>query len=714
MRSKCLHDKAKPPCNACRDSGLGAADCIFPVRGQPDQDRDYRHPRMRAEKNNKRDSVKVRREILDAPVVSPAPSSAPSRPPKGVDEWDLLPPLPEIIEAVNMFTAHYFQLGFIPKQKFPERLRTNHRSVSVFFLLGILSISARLTPALIERYGSAVNASETFMERASSVALNELYKEPSLEKCQAFYLLSIAQQGSGVKDRSSINMGIAVRMATLMQLHREETYVLVNPTKELVMRAESARRTLWMLHSQDNLHSGPRSPVSLAASDITTLLPSNEKDFANAREPKSRAALEGTPPAIENPRLVADEGRSLFATLIQAHHFWGAISRRAITHDKSLRPWEPASDYAKMERRLADWERGLPNDHRWSIFLLKGYKQEGQDLAYLGVTMITRLCNIVIRKSYLHEMISYDKFDPKLTAFWARMSLELFRNVKDLYEQIETQYGDRSPEEGTGAQMAAFCVYSCGFLAGYLCKYPNVCPEPNLVREGPMMVQRVLNILAESKNVWPLASRWYDHLERFCRAQKGIVVGAEGSMADSAQPIPNALHPAPTPSVIKPIQPRIVPPSPDTKNGILSQHSNTPILPLPQPNPTPTPTPTLYNIDPNLRRSAPQVQQHAQGGIISPPQQGVVGPSHVQTQHQQQQIISGRPDGLGLLIEAFDTHQTGLPDPRYDPQTAAQDYYPQTGLAVNDGYENELGYYMSDGVPATMQNWVSGSGMYGY
>lgn len=136
----------------------------------------------------------------------------------------------------------------------------------------------------------------------------------------------------------------------------------------------------WMLHSQDNLHSGLRSPVLLSASDITALLPSNENDFANAVEPKSRAALEDTVPALDNPALIADERRSLFAVLIQAHYYWGAISRRAINNNKSLRPWEAASEFAQMERRLADWERGLPNDHRWSSLLLKGYKQEGQDL----------------------------------------------------------------------------------------------------------------------------------------------------------------------------------------------------------------------------------------------------------------------------------------------------------------------------------------------
>jgi hypothetical protein len=90
-------------------------------------------------------------------------------------------------------------------------------------------------------------------------------------------------------------------------------------------------------------------------------------------------------------------------------------------------------------------------------------------------------------------MISYDKSDPKLTAFWSNMALELFRNVNMLYEQIEAHHADRAPEEGPGAQMAvgtaseattwgqktltvcwqAFCVYSCGFLACYPCKFPS-------------------------------------------------------------------------------------------------------------------------------------------------------------------------------------------------------------------------------------------------
>ncbi len=138
-----------------------------------------------------------------------------------------------------------------------------------------------------------------------------------------------------------------------------------------------------MLHSQDNLHAGPKCPVSLTASDITALLPGSEEDFANAREPRSRAALEDTPPALANPHLVSDARRSLFATLIQTHHFWGAISRQALSYDKSLRPWDPDSNFAKMAAKLKDWESNLPPDHRWGDQFFEAYKRGRQELVSL-------------------------------------------------------------------------------------------------------------------------------------------------------------------------------------------------------------------------------------------------------------------------------------------------------------------------------------------
>jgi hypothetical protein len=50
-----------------------------------------------------------------------------------------------------------------------------------------------------------MKASEFFMKRATEIALGEIFPtKNTLENCQAFYLLSIAQQGNGLKDESHV------------------------------------------------------------------------------------------------------------------------------------------------------------------------------------------------------------------------------------------------------------------------------------------------------------------------------------------------------------------------------------------------------------------------------------------------------------------------------------------------------------------------------
>jgi hypothetical protein len=262
-----------------------------------------------------------------------------------------------------------------------------------------------------------------------------------------------------------------------------------------------------------------------------------------------------------------------------------------------------------------------------------------------------------------------------------------------------------------------------------------------------MMVQRILNILAESKSIWPLATRWYDHLERFYTSQNAMPAGTEGSMADSVstsfltvgwffstpntsqrEPIPHVLHPPPNHPAVKPIQPRVMAPTLN-ENGVRPQCPSMTALTLQQQQQQSAPT--TYT-DPSLGRPASQPQVP----LNPPPQQ----PQQVVMDHGQAplQATGARPttDGLGLLIEAFDARQSSAapvqgvqgvqgvpgnnsapppPGAAYDPHATPQQYYPQPALAVNDGYENELGYYMSDGVPPAMQqNWAGGGDMYGY
>lgn len=707
MRSKCLHDK-KPPCKSCKEAGIAAELCIFPVRGQPDKDREYRHPRARAEKSVAR-ITRVGADALPASTPSPAgPGQSilgkhlglPDGLPNGADAWQSLPALPDIIDAVTNFTRHYFQLGFLPKQMFLEQLRINHRSVNPFLLLGIISVSARFTPSLIKQYGSGIQAAEAFMASASQQALKRLYDPPSLEVCQGFYLLSIAQQGNGYKNLSFLNLGIAVRMAALLRLHREETYHKEYPTKKSIVEAESARRTLWMLHSQDNLHSDPLSPVSLATSDITALLPSNEEDFANGCEPITRAALTDTPPAKANHSLTTDKSRSLFASLIQTHYYWGEISRRAVSQKNEPSPWDEESEYTRSVRRLNAWEESLPDDHQFSYMLLKGYKAEGLDLAYLAVTMVVPLCNIVLRKPYMHLMLAGNNQGPR-SQFWGKMSFELFTNVALLYRQIDAKFKDRGPQEGTGAQIMAFCIYTCGILSAHLCKNPNICPDPIIAKMGPVMLSRCMEILFESKAIWPLADEWCKGLQSFVNGSKNLN-NKDGTMADGRDPVPQALKqsttitPSPEVKLCQPEDDRALlsqPPMPrkPIHHELLSMpdaYTETPprFTAINAQHPSHfqsqhhQPQHQQHDVDPRHHQHPHQhqpplhqqqqqqhqhPQQHSQHHLVHQQQH------HQQHQHQQQQQIPPQhdparttresyPNGINLLVEVLKTNPDSI------------------------------------------------------
>lgn len=187
----------------------------FPEPNEPVQDREFRHtpPEERLDKQTKKHMVAALRQTPAAPPPAPphgcvllAPSPGPFPVAGAADEdgYQLLPSLTETIEAVYAFTRHYAQLSFIHKQTL-RRLRTQPGCVSAFLLLGILGVSARLRPLLFRRYGNGVEASELFMGLAGNLAKKEMYKEPTLERCQAFYLLSVAQQGSGLKHNSSVS-----------------------------------------------------------------------------------------------------------------------------------------------------------------------------------------------------------------------------------------------------------------------------------------------------------------------------------------------------------------------------------------------------------------------------------------------------------------------------------------------------------------------------
>lgn len=290
------------------------------------------------------------------------------------------------------------------------------------------------------------------------------------------------------------------------------------------------------------------------------------------------------------------------------------------------------------------------------------------------------------------------------------MSTELFRNVRELFEQIEAQFSSRSPDESVGAQMAAFCVYSCGLFSAYLCKYPEcksasptvtcvlrliasiVCQDPAIVRDGPIMLRRTTAILMECKEVWPLASRWTDALEKFSHDPQAKTLAQEGSMADGKDPVPHALSYVSKPGAVPPNAEPTPPPGSSVapKTPDVSDMTQTPPLD-----------------DSPCDNMLPPLLTDASGQIYSPihPQPPLPPAADIPLQSPQDQQATSQMfipqpatfqrqqplDGMGALLDAFGTPTQPTQNP-YD-LAASMAFYPALGPS-NDGFEDELQFHI--------------------
>ncbi|KAK3375853.1 hypothetical protein B0T24DRAFT_676755 [Lasiosphaeria ovina] len=408
------------------------------------------------------------------PTLPPTLADAPPRTPG----WESLPPHGEVVQGVESLTTSFVQLGFVPRQLFSSVLRERPETVSLFLVFSILAVSAPFTPSLVARYdGSGSRATQAFLRGASAFVPQHMLESSLERQCRRFFLSSIAEWGNGDKNRSLAYMGIA-RLAGILHLHlhlhREEAYRLPEGSSaEAVARPEGARRTFWMLETFENLHSGADSPIAFSYADMAVLLPCDEREAALRLARASRASTPAT--------------------------------------TRGWRACWPASS--------ATCRRSTP----WSVWNLRAFKLEGQDLAFLSAVMILRLSNAILRRSYLDGLLdaaarSRTVSDDKA---WQPVADQLYANMLVLHEQISVFFAHRAPAHGYPA-LVVFCAYVCGSLANRLHCQPQLCVA--VAPQALPVLRSSVRGLASLHVAWPFAQRWHRAL---AKATKDIGLGLD-------------------------------------------------------------------------------------------------------------------------------------------------------------------------------------------
>ncbi|EPQ53165.1 hypothetical protein GLOTRDRAFT_140076 [Gloeophyllum trabeum ATCC 11539] len=464
---------------------------------------------------------------LGSPRVVPNGRGSESRewsnPPVGPVE-DILPPQELIEEACDIFFVRINQCAFLHKPTFIARLRDPARVVSSVLIYAICASTYRFSPGLVQFCGSCKRPPSYFGDRARAL-LFEALGEPTLEACQAAYLLGIADWGACKGKRSWMIMGIAARMAFLLGLHKEETHAVPpGSPRDQIIAAEEARRTFWTLYINDrSSSSGGCRPSAILASEVSARLPCDEDSFAFGTPTPPYYLAEFHRPPLQPNGSPVDMG--MMAYMVQVAELWGRAARRACNTDRlqgeKVPPWDMQSEYSILKSDLNYWRSQLPNRQQYSRGNLSVYYQRGLETAFTWNHVVHKAAEVILRRAYLPYIIralapetsglSLDSLEAPWQGdvtpaphFWVQCGKEMFYAAIDLITIIMdfttlTHYSGLSPHLGFSTFLGAATLM-------YAWRWPWLFPERSM--EVPQLVLASTDILATMTPTWPMARHW--------------------------------------------------------------------------------------------------------------------------------------------------------------------------------------------------------------
>lgn len=223
-------------------------------------------------------------------------------------------------------------------------------------------ICLRFIPEFADSESSASEVSELYAELARK-SLNDTYDEPSLLTIQCCLILCVYEAGEGSEFKSWLRLGHAIRLAQLLQLHKQDSdhrrfdWGNSAPASS-PSSAEMRRRTFWCCFCLDKLLANGRDRIAvLAIDDISTRLPQSDEDFIYGRD-RVTQQLGPSSAASENH---SDE--SILAYTIRLVEILANVLAwhgRGGRYTDSRCPWLPDMPFTILDGALLRWKASLP------------------------------------------------------------------------------------------------------------------------------------------------------------------------------------------------------------------------------------------------------------------------------------------------------------------------------------------------------------------
>ena len=386
-------------------------------------------------------------------------------------------------------------------------------------LLGLLALTARYHPDLVkyvehlsqEKSGTprsrssraikteAVAASD-FFARALDTAMGSVmtaFTSASVERVQAWLMLGLHEwmsRNHGVGTSAWMYVGSAGRMAQALKLNfGDKTSISekrVRPlTEDMIIDREVKRRTMFSCFILDRLMSCGRGRVSfLRSEDLHIQLPCTDEDFDLSRIVQtgfldSEGALDFR--YTRNPNIL-----SRFVQLVD---LWGEIFKHAYAggrfKERTMPPWDDRSVFARLRRRLDNFEQSLQSPESSLGYSLSNYFRHDNGCGtYVLLHMLLAQCKIMLHREYIPFVpIKCDRprgpldeptFPPETVpaGFWENSAMELFKSARDIVDLIEI-CGDKLPH----SSLAAFVIWSAAFVGLYARAFPHMDVDGSMI-----------------------------------------------------------------------------------------------------------------------------------------------------------------------------------------------------------------------------------------
>lgn len=315
----------------------------------------------------------------------------------------------------------------------------------------------------------ASNASNYFGWHARRL-LKNVFDSPTVQRIQAFTLLSSHEWGQGNNSRSFLYIGIAARMSLVLGLGNEagEQEDKIDDLNISQIVAESKRRTIWSVYMMDRCNSSGRHRTpAIRIDDIRISLPAPESDFLFGNRNMSLTYRR------LKERLRSSTGNlshevSLVGFTIMTFEIWGRIAKwvgEVGAKYETDFPWLPESTFYELSRSLDRVEELLPLNFKLSLFNLKMHIQLGTatHFGYFHGLLLT--CRIFLNREYL---FSNPSSFPE--GWWKNLVLQLLKALEQTSSMMETL---RSKNMMVIAPFTGFEVFTCIVTAFYFCVFPN-------------------------------------------------------------------------------------------------------------------------------------------------------------------------------------------------------------------------------------------------